>query len=42
MTRCGNWSALTNATERRHYPDPATTVVQIEKHLRRRFLLKEG
>lgn len=31
----GNWSALTNATERRHYPDLA------KKQLRARYLLKE-
>jgi hypothetical protein len=37
----GNWSALTNATERRHYPDLAKTVARIEKQLRARFLLKE-
>jgi hypothetical protein len=37
----GNWSALTNATERRHYPDLAKTVARIEKQLRARFLLRE-
>ena len=38
----GNWSALTNATERRHYPDLAKTVTRIEKQLRTRFLLQES
>ncbi|MGM4895985.1 hypothetical protein LPB73_02855 [Tardiphaga sp. 37S4] len=37
----GNWSALTNATERRHYPDLTKAVVRIEKQLRARYLLKE-
>jgi hypothetical protein len=27
----GNWSALTNATERRYYPDLAKTAVRIER-----------
>lgn len=38
----GNWSALTNATERRRYPELAKTVTRIEKQLRARFLLKEA
>jgi hypothetical protein len=38
----GNWSALTNATERRHYPDLAKTVARIEKQLRVRFLLQQA
>ncbi|WP_441228071.1 hypothetical protein AB7813_08955 [Tardiphaga sp. 20_F10_N6_6] len=38
----GNWSALTNATERRHYPDLAKTVARIEKQLRVRYNLKES
>lgn len=37
----GNWSALSNATERRYYPDLAKTVARIEKQLRARFLLRE-
>lgn len=37
----GNWSALTNATERRRYPDLAKSVARIEKQLRARFRLKE-
>lgn len=37
----GNWSALTNATQRRHHPDLATTVARIEKQLRARFRLKD-
>ncbi|KZD21357.1 hypothetical protein [Tardiphaga robiniae] len=36
----GNWSALTNATERRHYPNLAITVARIEKQLRNRYSLK--
>jgi hypothetical protein len=36
----GNWSALTNATERRYYPDLAITVARIEKQLRNRYSLK--
>jgi hypothetical protein len=35
----GNWSALTNATERRHYLDLAKTVARIEKQLRTRYSL---
>jgi hypothetical protein len=38
----GNWSALTNATERRHYPDLVKTVSRVEKQLRARFLLQEA
>ncbi|WP_441255908.1 hypothetical protein [Tardiphaga sp. 285_C5_N1_2] len=37
----GNWSALTNATERRRHPDLSKTVERIEKQLRGRYLLKE-
>jgi hypothetical protein len=33
----GNWSALTNATERRHYPDLAMAVTRIKKQLRGRY-----
>ncbi|SNS24063.1 hypothetical protein SAMN05216374_0446 [Tardiphaga sp. OK246] len=38
----GNWSALTNATERRHYPDLSKNVTRIEKQLRGRYNLKEN
>jgi hypothetical protein len=38
----GNWSALTNATERRYYPDLAETAARIEKQLRVRYNLKES
>lgn len=38
----GNWSALTNATERRHYPELAVTVARIEKQLRGRHSLKQS
>ncbi|MGM5028260.1 hypothetical protein AB8B02_18700 [Tardiphaga sp. 862_B3_N4_1] len=38
----GNWSALTNANERRHYPDLAKTVARIEKQLRLRYSSKES
>ncbi|WP_457492203.1 hypothetical protein [Tardiphaga sp. P5_C7] len=38
----GNWSALTDATERRRYPHLATTVARIEKQMRGRYSLKES
>lgn len=35
-----NWTALTNAGERRRYPELANTVAHIQKHLRARYSLK--
>ncbi|WP_441252538.1 hypothetical protein AB8A28_19770 [Tardiphaga sp. 71_E8_N1_1] len=38
----GNWSAMTDASERRRYPHLATTVARIEKQMRGRYNLKES
>ncbi len=37
-----NWTALTNAADRRRHPELATTVARIQKHLRGRYNLKQS
>ncbi len=37
----GGWSALTNASERRHYPELADNIARIEARLRARYSLIE-